>query len=88
MTYSNLSMKLVPSGPSGLGSVDLYFGNASSTTKVFSAQGPFEPGVSRVLDVTLPLSVVVTPGVTYLATIEGYAQGSLVASASTQVAAE
>jgi hypothetical protein len=38
--------------------------------------------------VTLPSSVVVTPGVTYLATIEGYAQGSLVASASTQVAAE
>ena len=88
VTYCNLSLSFMPSGPSAVESVDLYFGNASSTTKVYSVQGPFEPGVSRVLTVTLPSSVIVIPGKTYLATVEGYAGSTLVASASIQLTAQ
>ena len=88
VTYSNLSVRFTPSGPSAVESVDFYLGNASSTTKVYSLQGPLEPGVSRALAVTLPSSVVVVPGKTYVVTIEGYNQESLTASATVEVTAE
>ena len=88
VTYSNLSVEFAPSGPSPLDRVDLYFGNASSATKVYSTQGSFEPGVGRALTVTLPSSVFVFPGKTYLVTIEGYSQSNLTASDSIQVTAQ
>jgi hypothetical protein len=88
VTYSNLSVSITPSGPSPIESVDLYFGNATSTTKVYSVKGPFEAGVGGVLTVTLPSSVFAFTGKTYLVIVEGYYQDNLMVSASTQITAQ
>lgn len=88
VTYGNLSVAFTPDGPSPVTNIALYFGNATSTTKVFVAQGTFQPGTSRTFTLTLPSSVTVYSGKTYLVSIEGTYGANLGVSATTSVTAQ
>jgi len=88
VTYGNLSVGFTPAGPSPVANIALFFGNATSATKVFAAQGPFQPGVSRMLTLTLPSSVTVYPGRAYLVSIEGTYGANLAVSATASVTAQ
>ena len=64
---SYLSLELNVSG-NALSSVRLYVGNVSAGV----VQGPFGPGMNRVVNFTLSAAAVVSPGRTYLLSVQGF----------------
>jgi hypothetical protein len=66
-----LSMEFNVSGAAALTSVHLYVGNVSAGT----VKGPFGPGVSRIVNLTLSATVVVSPGKSYLLSVQGFNAG-------------
>ena len=83
--YANLVLGLNVSGGSPIASVKLFVGNSSAGTVV----GPFEPDEDRVVNVTLPTTVDVFSGKTYLLSVEGfYGAGSEEVWTSTEVTAQ
>jgi hypothetical protein len=68
VNYATLVLGLNASGSSPITSVDLFIGNLSAGR----IQGPFEPGVNRVVNLTLPATVSVSSGKTYLVNVEGF----------------
>jgi hypothetical protein len=67
-TYTTLTLGLNASGGMPMTSVKVFVGNQSAG----GAQGPFQPGVNSVLNLTLPATISVSPGKTYTISIEGY----------------
>jgi len=65
--YAVLTLKLTTSGTGQIGSVTVYVGNLSAGT----VQGPFEPGTSKTINMTLPSTITVTEGMSYLVNVEG-----------------
>ena len=63
-----LSLEFNVSGATSLTSVRLYVGNISAGV----VQGPFGPGMNRIVNLTLPATVVVTPGKQYLLSVQGF----------------
>lgn len=63
-----LSLELDVSGTAALSSIHLYVGNVSAGT----VQGPFGPGMNRVVNLTLSAAVVVSPGRSYLLSVQGF----------------
>jgi hypothetical protein len=71
--FTILTLGLNASGGTPIESASLFVGNASAGT----IQGPFEPGVNKVLNLTLPATISVSPGEKYLVTVEGlYGNGT------------
>lgn len=72
VNYATLVLGLNASGGSPVASIKLFIGNMSAGV----VQGPFQPGVNRVVNLTLPATVTISPGKTYLLSVEGfYASG-------------
>ena len=68
-----------------MSSVNLFIGNQSAG----AVGGPFEPGVNKIVNITLPTTIEVSPGKTYLLSIEGfYGAGSTGVWESTEVKAQ
>ena len=84
VNYANLSLGLAPSGGATVSSVNLFVGNQSAG----QLQGPFRPGVNRMVNVTLPSTISVSKGKTYLLSVEGFYNGSLTVWASARVTAQ
>lgn len=83
--YANLTLGLDPSGGSPITSVKLLVNNTLAET----VQGPFEPGVNRVVNLILPATIAITPGRTYLLSVEGfYGDGSQTVWQSLEVTAQ
>jgi hypothetical protein len=68
VNYATLDLGLNASGISPITGVDLFIGNLSAG----KIQGPFEPGVNRVVNLTLPATISITSGKTYLVNVEGF----------------
>lgn len=66
--YATLTLGLNASGGAPITSVKVFVGNLSAG----GAQGPFQPGVNKVLNLTLPATITVSPGKTYTISVEGY----------------
>ena len=66
-----LTLEFNVSGTAALASVHLYVGNVSAGV----VQGPFGPGMNRVVNLTLSAAVVVSPGKTYLVSVQGFNAG-------------
>ena len=66
--YTTLMVGVNASGSTPLTRINLFVGNTSAG----SVDGPFEPGVNRLLNLTLPATVTVSPGKTYLLSVEGF----------------
>ena len=64
---TDIALGLDVSGSTAVSRISLFVGNTSAGT----LQGPFEPGFDRVLNITLPSTVQVAPGGTYLVYVEG-----------------
>ncbi|HXW95120.1 MAG TPA: hypothetical protein VEJ19_05385 [Nitrososphaerales archaeon] len=83
--YTDLVAWLDVSGGSPMSSVNLFIGNQSAG----AISGPFEPGVNKVVNITLPTTIDVSSGKTYLLSVEGfYGTGSTGIWESTEVKAE
>jgi hypothetical protein len=82
--YSNLTMGLTPHGPSPVSSLTFFVGNQSAGR----IQGPFNPGTNRFLNLTLPETIPVSHGKTYVVTVEGDYGNGLTAWTSARVTAE
>ena len=65
--YAVLTLGITTSGTGQIGSVTLFVGNLSAG----SIQGPFGPGTSKTINMTLPSTIAVTAGKSYLVSIEG-----------------
>jgi hypothetical protein len=63
-----LSLEINVSGVTPLASVHLFVGNTSAGV----VQGPFGPGLNRIVNLTLPATVLVTPGKSYLLSVQGF----------------
>ena len=63
-----LSLAFNVSGTATLTSVQLYVGNVSAGT----VQGPFGPGMNRIVNFTLSAAAVVSPGRMYLLSVQGF----------------
>jgi len=82
--YAVLSFELTTRGQGQLGSVTLFVGNLSAG----SMQGPFESGTTKTINTTLPSTITVTAGKTYLLSVEGHVDdGPEVVWESTEVTA-
>lgn len=78
-----VSLELNVSGAAPLATVRLFVGNASAGT----VPGPLVPGLDRIANFTLPTTVIVTPGGSYLLSVQGFdASGSYVIQAESVVA--
>ncbi|HEV2227005.1 MAG TPA: hypothetical protein VGR56_09420 [Nitrososphaerales archaeon] len=66
--YATLTLGLNTSGGSPLTSVKIFVGNQSAGT----FQGPFQPGVNKMLNLTLPATISVSSGKIYTISIEGF----------------
>ncbi|MDA4119932.1 MAG: hypothetical protein OK436_05035 [Thaumarchaeota archaeon] len=66
--YATLTLGLNASGGNPITSVKIFVGNLSAGT----FQGTFQPGVNRLLNLTLPATISVSPGKTYTISVEGY----------------
>jgi hypothetical protein len=84
VNYASLTLGLNPSGKLAIATVSFYIGNTSAG----QVQGPFQPGVNRVVNLTLPATVSITPGRTYLVSVEGSYGTSLSVWTSTKVTAQ
>ena len=84
VNYATLSFSFRPVGGSPITALKLFIGNVSAG----AVQGPFRPGVNSLENMTLPATVSVSQGKTYILSIEGsYGNGSD-AWASTRITAE
>jgi hypothetical protein len=81
---TDLILGLDVSGGTTITKLGLFIGNASAGT----IQGPFEPGVLRTLNITLPSTVQVSPRATYLISAEGYSGTGLTFWVSVRANAE
>ncbi len=68
-----LSLEFNVSGTTTLTRVHLYVGNASAGT----VKGPFGLGVNRIANLTLSATVVVSPGKSYLLSVQGFNAGGV-----------
>ena len=84
VNYATLSFGLEPVGGSSISSVRLYIGNLSAG----AIQGPFQPGTKENENVTLPSTISISAGRTYILSIQGNYGNGLTAWASTKVTAE
>ncbi len=84
VNYANLILGVNASGGSSLTSLDLFIGNMSAG----SVQGPFDPGVVRMVSLILPATVSISPGKTYLLSVEGFYNGNSAVWESVRIAAE
>ena len=71
--HTTLLLGIDVSGSSPVTDVNLFIGN----TFAGSIQGPFEPGANRVVNLTLPATISVSPGRTYVLSVEGFYGGGL-----------
>lgn len=83
VNYATLTLGLQASGPSPVADVDLFIGNMSAGY----VQGPFEPGVGRVVSVTIPATISVSPGRTYVLSVEGFYGGGSAVWSSERITA-
>jgi hypothetical protein len=84
VNYAVLTLGLEASGSGPVLKAGIFLNG----TSVGTIQGPFEPGVVRVVNQTLPATVSVVPGKPYLVTVEGfYGDGAEVVWASVEVVA-
>ena len=67
VNYANLVLSLDASGAYPVTSVNFYLNGSLAGT----VQGPFEPGVVRQVNLTLPATISVSPGRTYLVNVQG-----------------
>jgi hypothetical protein len=81
---TELVLGLDVSGKAAITSLRLYIGDSSAG----AIQGPLGPGFTTELNLTLPATVEVTPGTTYLITVEGLSGSGQTFWASVRVAAE
>jgi hypothetical protein len=84
VNYATLAFSLKPLGGSPITSLKLFIGNTSAGT----VQGPFTPGINRIENITLPSTISVSSGGTYVLSIEGSYGNSSTAWVSTRVTAE
>ncbi len=84
VNYANLILGVNASGGSSLTSLALFVDNMSAGT----VQGPFEPGVVRVVNLTLPATVSISPGKTYLLSVEGFYNGNSAVWESVRITAK
>ena len=70
-SYATLTLGLNASGGNPITSVKIFVGNMSAGT----FQGPFQLGVNKVLNLTLPATISVSSGKTYTISVEGYFDG-------------
>ena len=68
--YAVLTLKLTTSGVGQIGSVTLFVGNLSAG----SVEGPFAPGTTKTINMTLPSTIIVTAGKSYLVNVEGHVE--------------
>lgn len=71
---ARLSLVLNVSGTASLTSLRLYIGNASAGV----VQGPFGQGLDRIVNLTLSATVLVSPGKSYLLSVQGFNGGAYV----------
>lgn len=83
-SYATLILRLNASGGFPIESLEIFVDNASGGT----LQGPFLPGASQVLSLTLPATIAVSPGMTYNLSVEGFYGGGHVIWGSTEVTAD
>lgn len=83
VNYATLAIGVEPSGGSAITGLELFIGNSSAG----NFQGPFEPGVSKMVSLTVPATISVTPGKTYVVSVEGFYGSGQSAWASTRVTA-
>ncbi len=67
-SYAILTLGLNASGVGPITSVKIFVDDQSAG----GVQGPFQPGVNRVLNLTLPATISVSPGKMYTISVEGY----------------
>lgn len=79
-----LSLVLNVTGTAPLASVHLYVGNSSAGV----VQGPFAPGLNRIVNLTLSTTVSVIPGRSYMVSVEGINGSGDYVIKSVQVTAE
>ncbi len=84
VTYATLSLGLNASGEAPISRVNLFVGNSSAG----QIQGPFNPGVNRIVNTTLPATISVSPGKTYVVVVEGEYGNSPPVWTSTRVTAQ
>ncbi len=84
VNYANLVLGVNVSGSSPLAGLDLFVGNMSAG----SVQGPFNPGAVRLLNLTLPSTISVSPGKTYVVSVEGFYGGSSAVWVSVTITAD
>jgi hypothetical protein len=68
VNFATIRLGLKASGPSSIDDVDFFVGNMSAGY----AQGPFVPGVNKVVSITVPATISVSPGRTYSLSVEGF----------------
>jgi hypothetical protein len=68
VNYATLSLGLNASGNAPISSFKLFIGN----TSVGAVQGPLQPGANRAVSLTLPATVTISSGKTYLLSVEGF----------------
>ena len=83
-SYTTLVLGVNTSGGFAIDSLSLFIDNASAGT----LPGPFVPGENRILNVTLPATIAVTPGRSYVLSVEGIYGGSGSVWESVKVVAE
>ncbi len=84
VNYANLILGVNASGGSSLTSLDLFVGNMSAG----SVQGPFDPGVVRMVNLTLPATISISPGKTYTLSVEGFYNDNSAVWESVRITAE
>ena len=83
VNYATLSLGLKAAGGSTISGVDLFIGNMSAGY----ALRPFMRGVIRVVNTTVPSTISVSPGKSYLVSVEGFYGSSSSVWASMKVMA-
>jgi len=84
VNYATLTLGLNASGESPITAVNLFVGNTSAG----QVQGPFRPGINRSVNVTLPSTISISPGKTYVVSVEGEYGGSQPVWTFTKVTAQ
>lgn len=73
VNYAVLTLGIDPTGTAPMMSIGVCVGSAPAGT----IQGPFQPGVNRMVNFTLPETISVSPGKTYVLTLDGvYGSGT------------
>lgn len=83
VSYATLEIGLNASGKFTITKLNLFIDNSSAG----SVQGPFQPGVNKIVNVTLPATLSVTPGKTYTLAVEGFYGGGSTVWQTTKVTA-